>query len=89
MRQVYWDMDDILRRLRRIEGQVRGVQAMVQREESCQAILTQVAAVEGAVKQVSRIVSACSVAEHVTELSNATVDTEHMKNAIKDLIRYG
>lgn len=89
MRQVFWDLDDILRRLKRIEGQVRGVQSMVQREEACQSILTQVAAVEGAIKQVSRIVSACSVAEHLTSRSEIPVDPEEMKSAIKELMRYG
>ncbi len=43
---------DILLRLKRIEGQIRGLQRMVQEEASCVDILTQVAAVTSAIKKV-------------------------------------
>lgn len=46
----------IVRRLRRIEGQVRGIQRMIENEEDCQDILTQIAAVKSAVNQVGLIV---------------------------------
>lgn len=42
-----------LRRLRRIEGQVRGLERMVEEEKYCIDILTQVAAVNSALKSVS------------------------------------
>ena len=38
------DKDDYLKRLRRIEGQIRGLQRMVDEEEYCIDILTQVSA---------------------------------------------
>ena len=43
-----------LLRLRRIEGQVRGIQKMVEEDRYCADILTQVAAVQKALKAVSR-----------------------------------
>jgi DNA-binding FrmR family transcriptional regulator len=43
-----------IRRLRRIEGQVRGLQRMVEEERYCADIMTQVAAVEQALKAVGR-----------------------------------
>ena len=45
--------DDYLRRLRRIEGQVRGLQRMVDEEAYCIDVLTQVAAVTKALQAVS------------------------------------
>jgi DNA-binding FrmR family transcriptional regulator len=45
--------DDYLKRLRRIEGQVRGLQRMVESEQYCIDILTQVAAVTKALQAVS------------------------------------
>lgn len=45
--------DDYLRRLRRIEGQVRGLQRMVEKDTYCIDILTQVAAVTKALQAVS------------------------------------
>jgi len=44
-----------LGRLRRIEGQVQGIQRMVEEEKDCVDILLQLTAVEGAVEQVQRL----------------------------------
>ncbi len=44
-----------LGRLRRIEGQVQGVQRMIGDDASCVDILLQVSAVRGALEQVQRI----------------------------------
>lgn len=43
-----------LHRLRRIEGQVRGLQKMVEEERYCADVLTQVASVQEALRGVSR-----------------------------------
>ena len=43
-----------LRRLRRIEGQVRGLQKMVEEERYCADIITQVASVQEALRGVAR-----------------------------------
>jgi DNA-binding FrmR family transcriptional regulator len=45
--------DDYLKRLRRIEGQVRGIHRMVDEEQYCIDILTQVSAVTKALQAVS------------------------------------
>jgi CsoR family transcriptional regulator, copper-sensing transcriptional repressor len=45
--------DDYLKRLRRIEGQVRGLQRMVERDEYCIDILTQVSAATKALQSVA------------------------------------
>ncbi|HET6168074.1 MAG TPA: metal-sensitive transcriptional regulator [Marmoricola sp.] len=45
--------DEYLKRLRRIEGQVRGIQRMVDEEQYCIDILTQVSAVTKALQAVS------------------------------------
>ena len=45
--------DDYLRRLRRIEGQVRGLQKMVEDEKYCIDILTQISATTSALQSVA------------------------------------
>jgi DNA-binding FrmR family transcriptional regulator len=45
--------DQLLRRLRRIEGQVRGVARMVDEERYCIDVLTQIAAIEAALDKVA------------------------------------
>jgi len=47
------DKDQYLRRLRRIEGQVRGLQNMVEDEQYCIKILTQISATTSALESVA------------------------------------
>jgi DNA-binding FrmR family transcriptional regulator len=44
---------DLLTRLRRIEGQVRGLQRMVEDDAYCIDVLTQITAADGALKKVA------------------------------------
>ena len=53
MRGYYESKDEVLARLRRVESQVRGLQRMVERDEYCIDILTQIAAAESALKKVA------------------------------------
>lgn len=45
--------DDYLRRLRRIEGQVRGIHKMIEDDRWCPDVITQLAAVTRAVQEVA------------------------------------
>jgi len=45
-------VDDLLRRLRRVEGQVRGVQGMLAEHRECRDIVTQIAAATKALERV-------------------------------------
>lgn len=51
--------DDALMRLRRIEGQVRGVQRMVEEERSCREIFNQLAAIKAAITSLNTVVVEC------------------------------
>lgn len=44
---------DLLRRLRRIEGQARGVARMIEQERDCEEIMQQLAAIRAAAHRVS------------------------------------
>jgi len=47
---------DIIKRLRRIEGQVKGIQKMVDEEKNCSDILIQVSAVRAAINKVGSLI---------------------------------
>jgi DNA-binding FrmR family transcriptional regulator len=53
MRGYYEDKDDILSRLRKIEGQVRGLQRLVAQDRYCIDILTQTSAVQSGLRKVA------------------------------------
>ncbi|NLJ71586.1 MAG: metal-sensitive transcriptional regulator [Syntrophomonadaceae bacterium] len=50
------DKKNVILRLKRIEGQVRGVQRMIDEGSHCNDVLTQIAAIKSAVNQVGLIV---------------------------------
>jgi DNA-binding FrmR family transcriptional regulator len=45
--------EDLLKRLRRIEGQVRGVEGMVEDDRYCIDVLTQISAIQAALDKVA------------------------------------
>ena len=45
--------DQLLKRLRRVEGQVRGVQGMVDQDRYCIDVLTQISAIQAALDKVA------------------------------------
>ncbi|MDQ3987156.1 MAG: metal-sensitive transcriptional regulator [Actinomycetota bacterium] len=53
MRGYYDSKDDVLARLRRVEGQIRGLQRMVEDDQYCIDILTQITAASNALKKVA------------------------------------
>jgi DNA-binding FrmR family transcriptional regulator len=53
MRGYTEDKDDYLKRLRRIEGQIRGIARMVEQDEYCIDVLTQVSAATKALQAVA------------------------------------
>ena len=69
---------DLLNRLSRIEGQVRGIRRMVENDAYCQDILVQVSAVNAALNSFNTILIAnhirTCVADDISEGKDATVD---------------
>ena len=79
----YWDPEDLNRRLRRIEGQARGVQALVRRGAGCKEIETQIAAMHGALLSVRRVVEACRLADAI-ERGVGPLDREAVRRSIRE-----
>ena len=86
------EKDEYLKRLRRIEGQVRGLQRMVEEDKYCIDILTQVSAATKALQSVALglmedHLSHC-VAQAVTEGGDvATEKVREASDAIARLVR--
>ncbi len=58
---------DLIHRLNRIEGQVRGIKGMVERDAYCTDILVQVAAVNAALNSFNKLLLANHIKTCVTE----------------------
>ncbi len=69
---------DLMNRLKRIEGQVRGLQGMVERDCYCADILVQVAAVNAALNSFNKVLLAnhlrTCVAENIRDGNDEIID---------------
>jgi CsoR family transcriptional regulator, copper-sensing transcriptional repressor len=79
--------DRNLKRLRRIEGQVRGVQRMVEEDRYCPDILVQIASVQEALRGVSREVMRNHLGHCAAEAEAEGGDAaERMRGELLDLM---
>ncbi|KNG92101.1 metal-sensitive transcriptional regulator [Pseudaestuariivita atlantica] len=75
-----------LKRLKRLEGQVRGVARMIEEDRYCVDILTQIAAVRAALKGVEKLV-VDDHAAHCIEDALASGTPEDQRAKFLELIR--
>ena len=85
LRPMIDDKDKTLKRLKRLEGQVRGIARMVEEDRYCVDILTQTAAVRAALKGVEKLVIA-NHAHHCIEDAVRTGDTNDQRAKFMELI---
>lgn len=77
--------EKIFKRLRRIEGQVRGVQSMVGDERECREILQQLAAIRSAVQGVGTLLLEDYMSDCFINLDDKTSDER--QELLKDMLQ--
>ena len=81
--------DAVLKRLRRIEGQVRGVERMVEENRYCIDVVTQVTAIQAALDKVALELLSDHAAHCVVGAEDGKQQerTEELMGAVKRLLR--
>jgi len=79
--------NELLTRLKKIEGQVRGVHKMVQEYRDCGDIITQLSAVKAAVNRVSITVLACHLADQIKNDLQAGKEVEESLNEFMTIFK--
>ncbi|GIP32138.1 metal-sensitive transcriptional regulator [Paenibacillus sp. J2TS4] len=80
--------DDVKRRLRRVEGQVRGVLKMMEDQKNCKDVVSQLSAVRSAVDKAVAYVVAVNLEQCILEEKGAGRDTSKMvQEAVELLIK--
>jgi len=74
--------EDVLKRLRKIEGQVKGIQKMVENGKECSDLLIQVSAVRAAINKVGGLI----LENHSKECIAKALNKEDSENAINELV---
>ena len=83
--------DAVLRRLHRIEGQVRGVESMIEEDRYCIDVVTQITAIEAALDKVALELLE-DHANHCViggEPAKQEERTEELMGAVRRLLRHG
>lgn len=75
---------DIQRRLRRIEGQVKGIHGMVDKNVCCTDVLIQIAAVKSAINKVGGLMIE-NYARNCMNIEEGSATEEGLENLIKIL----
>lgn len=83
------ELRDLVNRLSRIEGQVRGIKGMVERDAYCIDILVQVAAVNAALNSFSRVLLSDHIKTCVTQdiLDGKEETVDELVETIKKLMK--
>lgn len=79
------DKEALIKRLKRIEGQVKGIQNMVDEERYCVDILIQISAIRSAINKVGTIILENHIKGCVSE-SLKNDDLEATENTINELM---
>ncbi|TMW71827.1 metal-sensitive transcriptional regulator [Alteribacter natronophilus] len=80
--------DDMKNRLKRVEGQVRGVLRMMEEEKDCRDVITQMSAVRTAVDRATAYVVAKNLETCLRENTDSEDEREQMiEEAIKMLVK--
>jgi len=83
------DVETLLARLRRVEGQIRGIQRMLEEDRVCEDIVTQVMAARTALDQVSLLILNHHVERCLCSEQSAEEAMRTMHNALKMWMRLG
>jgi CsoR family transcriptional regulator, copper-sensing transcriptional repressor len=80
--------DEVMHRLRRVEGQIRGVLAMMEQDQPCDAIAQQLAAARKALDRAFYEMMACSLEMEVQDAPSHKVLCERIAQKTKLLAKY-
>ncbi|HHZ19661.1 MAG TPA: metal-sensitive transcriptional regulator [Firmicutes bacterium] len=78
---------EVISRLRRIEGQVRGIQRMIEEERSCREVILQLAAVKSAVVQVAMTILSHEMVDCLARKTGSEQDREGALDRFMELFK--
>ncbi len=83
------DADAMLARLRRIEGQIRGIHRMLAEDRMCEDVLTQLLAVRSGLDQVGLLVMDHHIEECLLSSLPSDAGLRNLQHALRLWLRFG
>ncbi|WFA09840.1 metal-sensitive transcriptional regulator [Tissierella sp. Yu-01] len=82
------EKNDIIKRLRRIEGQIKGIQKMIDEEQFCGDILIQIAAVRSALNNAGGLILENYMHKCLIPNTEGQVEEEDLNKLIDVMLKY-
>lgn len=80
--------DQVKNRLKRIEGQIRGIIRMMEEKKDCKEVITQMSAVRSAIDRTVGVIVSTNLVECVTEATKKGENTDDLiKEAVQLLVK--
>lgn len=86
------DREELLNRLKKIEGQVKGIQRMIEEDKCCTDVMIQISAIRSAINKVGgmmieKYVTECMQQGLQVSLEKGEID-ENVKSVIETIVKY-
>lgn len=78
--------DELLSRLKKIEGQVKGIQRMIEEEKCCTDVMVQISAIRSAINKVGGIMIEKYIVECMQSGLKASIQNSELEDDIKIVI---
>ncbi len=82
------DNDAIIKRLRRVEGQIKGIQKMVEEEKFCGDILIQIAAARAALNSVGGLILENYMKNCLKSYLDGATEEEDLDKLVDTMLKY-
>ena len=80
--------EDILNRMKKIEGQAKGIQKMIDEEKCCGDIMVQISAIRSAINRVGGLIMDRYIKECLTESLKNNENEEKIEEVIETIVKY-
>ncbi len=80
--------EDILNRMRKIEGQAKGIQKMIDEDKCCGDIMVQISAIRSAINRVGGLIMDRYIKECLRESLQKDNSDESIEEVIETIVKY-
>jgi CsoR family transcriptional regulator, copper-sensing transcriptional repressor len=81
------EKEELLARLRRVEGQLRGIQRMIAEDQDCEAVITQLMAARGALDKASLLIVSRQLERCLLDPQRST-SREQLQRIVEFMLRF-
>lgn len=82
------EKDSVILRLRRIEGQIKGIQRMIEEGKQCRDILIQIAAVRSAINSVGGLILENYMKDCLKNYLDGSIEEDSLDELVNIMVKY-